>query len=66
MTDRIFAKGRSWEVINDTSSIEFYAFEGGDLHITSDEESGHIQRITFIMTREEATALKEFLIKQGY
>ena len=67
MTDRVFEDARSFEVSDGGRSIEVYVFDEGDVMITVSEESGwDSQRAHFTMTAEEATAMKNFLIKQGY
>jgi hypothetical protein len=67
MTERVFEDTRSFEVSGGGRSVEVYAFEGGDVMITADEDGRwYSQRANFTMTHEEATLLKEFLIKQGY
>jgi hypothetical protein len=74
MTDRIFEDARSFEVSGKGREIEIYAFDAnlarldrGELMVTVIEDAGwDSQRASFTMTREEATAMKNFLIKQGY
>ena len=67
MTDRVFEDARSWEVSGGGRCVEAYVFEAGDVSIEVIEDAGwDSQRASFTMTREEATAMKEFLIKQGY
>jgi len=67
MTDRVFEDARSWEVSGGGRFVEVYMFEAGDVMITANEDAGwDSQRASFTMTREEATLMKEFLIKQGY
>jgi hypothetical protein len=67
MTDRVFENERSFEVSSAGRYVDVYMFEAGDVMITVDEEAGwDSQRASFTMTAEEATLLKEFLIKKGY
>jgi hypothetical protein len=67
MTDRVFQDDRSWEVSGGGRSLEAYVFEAGDVMITATEDaSWDSQRANFTMTAEEATLLKEFLIRKGY
>jgi hypothetical protein len=67
MTDRVFEDDRSFEVSGGGRSVEAYVFAGGDIMITTNEDNGwDSQRASFTMTAEEATAMKNFLIKQGY
>ena len=74
MTDRIFEDARSFEVSGKGREIEVYVFDPnnsdrdqGEVMITVIEEaSWDSQRASFTMTAEEATAMKNFLIAQGY
>ena len=74
MTDRVFEDARSWEVSGGGRSVEVYVFDPetsdrdqGEVMITVDEDNGwDSQRANFTMTAEEATLLKEFLIRKGY
>ncbi len=67
MTDRVFEDDRSLEVSGDGRSVEVYVFAARDVMITVNEDNGwDSQRASFTMTVEEATAIKNFLIKQGY
>jgi hypothetical protein len=67
MTDRVFEDARSWEVSGSGRCVEVYMFEAGDVMITANEDAGwDSQCASFTMTAEEATLMKEFLIKQGY
>ena len=74
MTDRVFEDARSWEVSNKNCDVEVYVFDPetsdrdpGEVMITMIEDAGYdSQRASFTMTAEEATALKEFLIRKGY
>lgn len=74
MTDRVFENANSWEVSGGGREVEVYVFDPrtsghpqGDVMITAREEaSWDSQRASFTMTAEEATALKEFLIRKGY
>lgn len=69
MTDRVFEDARSFEVSGGGRSVEVYVFGGDDddVMITTDEDAGWAgSGASFTMTREEATLLKEFLIRKGY
>lgn len=67
MTDRVFEDDHSFEVSGDGRSVEVYVFDEGDVMIVADEEAGwDSQRAIFTMEPEEATRLKEFLIRKGY
>lgn len=67
MTERVFEDDRSWEVSGGGRCVDVYMFEAGDVMITAMEEAGwDSQRASFTMTAEEATMLKEFLIRKGY
>jgi hypothetical protein len=80
MTDRVFEDDNSFEASESGSggsSVELYVFDRdltgwlgeckSSLMITCREESSYQpQRANFVMTPEEATLMKEFLIKQGY
>ena len=74
MTDRVFEDARSWEVSGGGREVEVYVFDPktsdraqGEVMITAREDAGwDSQRASFTMTAEEATALKEFLIRKGY
>lgn len=67
MTDRVFEDDRCFEITDGGRSVEVYVFEDGDVMITANEEAGwNSQRAIFTMTAEEATRLKEFLIRKGY
>jgi len=67
MTDRVFEDVTSFEVSGGGRCVEAYVFEAGDVIIKVEEEAGwDSQRASFTMTAEEATKLKEFLIRKGY
>ena len=67
MTDRVFEDATSWEVSGGGRLVEAYVFEAGDVKIKVEEDNGwDSQGASFTMTAEEATALKEFLIRKGY
>lgn len=74
MTDRVFEDARSWEVADRGGSVEVYVFDpgisgfnAGEVMITVDQAAGwDSQLANFTMTAEEATRLKEFLIRKGY
>jgi hypothetical protein len=74
VTDRIFENQNSFEVSGGGREVEVYVFDliniargRGEVMITVREEaSWDSQRASFTMTAEEATAMKQFLIAQGY
>ena len=68
MTDRVFQDYTSFEVSNRYANVEFYLFESREVKVNVTEGSGSwdSQNASFNMTAEEATALKEFLIRKGY
>lgn len=67
MTDRVFEDACSFEVSGGGRSVEAYVFEAGDVKVEVMEGAGwDSQRASFTMTAEEATMLKEFLIRKGY
>jgi hypothetical protein len=70
MTDRVFEDDRNFEVSGvGGCSVEVYVFAGKDVMIAANgnEDAGWAsQRANFIITAEEATMLKEFLIRKGY
>lgn len=68
MTDRVFEDQVSFGVSNRYAVAEFYLFENRGVTVNVAEGIGRLDRqnATFSMTAEEATALKEFLIKKGY
>ena len=74
MTGRVFEDARSFEVSDQGSEVEVYVFDietsyrgQGRVMITCREDTGWgAERATFSMNPEEATLMKEFLIKQGY
>ena len=74
MTDRTFEDARSFEVSSKGREVEVYVFDpntsdqdNGEVMITVREDAGYdSQRATFTMTAAEATAMKNFFIKQGY
>lgn len=63
MTDRIFENNTMLEVSDKNDSIEFDVFEGG-IAITG--ENGYENRTLNFLSAQEATRLKEFLIKNGF
>ena len=68
MTDRVFEDQTSFEVSNRYADVEFYLFESREVkvNVTEGSASWDSQYASFIMTAEEATRLKEFLIRKGY
>jgi len=63
MTDRVFEDPIGFTVLSRFGSAELYLFEDRSVQLKVSE--GRDLSI-FSMTAEEATAMKEFLIKQGY
>ena len=64
MTNKTFEDHRSIDFTDHLGrSVEFYMFENGQMHIDAMEGS---ENACCVMTAEDATALKEFLIKRGY
>lgn len=74
MSERVFENDNSFEVSGRGRNVEVYVFEGSSEHITNGsviitvrEENGYeSQNASFTMTAEEATRMKEFLIRKGY
>ena len=74
MTERVFEDDRSLEVSGDGRSVEVYVFDPktsdraqGEVMITATEDAVYdSQRASFTISAEEATRLKEFLIRKGY
>ncbi len=74
MTDRVFEDARSFEVSDQGGEVEVYVFDietsdrgQGKVMITCREDAGwQSQNVNIVITPEEATLMKEFLIKQGY
>ena len=67
MTDRVFEDAIAFEVSAKYSAVEFYLYEDRSVKIDVKEEDGwNSQRAIFNLTAEEATQLKNFLIKSGY
>ena len=67
MTDRVFENERSFEVSQRGDDVEVYVFDDGDVNVTVKIDAGwDSQHASFTMTAEEATMLKEFLIRKGY
>lgn len=68
MTDRVTEYPTSLEVSTRFSNVEFYVYESRDLLVKMEEDifDGTNQYTSFNLTAEEATRLKEFLIKSGY
>jgi archaeosine-15-forming tRNA-guanine transglycosylase len=65
MTDRVFEDERSFEVSGRGRSVEVYVDDNVMIEVI--ENNGwDSQRANFTLTAEEATALKEFLIRKGY
>jgi hypothetical protein len=74
MTDRVFEDARSIDVLGFGHHLEVYILDpktsdrdSREVMITVYEDDGYdSQRASFTMTAEEATRIKDFLIKQGY
>ena len=67
MANKVFEDNRSWEVFDKRGEVELFTFEDGALMVTTREhQRWESQNAHFTMTRQEATAMKEFLIKKGY
>jgi hypothetical protein len=75
MTERVFEDRNGFEVSDRSGDVEFYVMDASfapagrnwELVVTVNEEAGwDSQKAEFRMTREEATRLKEFLIRKGY
>ena len=74
MTGRVFEDARSFEVSDQGSEVEVYVFDietsyrgQGRVMITCREDAGYqSQNVNIVITPEEATLMKLFLIKQGY
>lgn len=64
MSDRVFENSRYWRVSEGRTDVEFYLLEGEVIITIDDCEHGEIDGIS--LTPEEATLLKEFLIRKGY
>jgi hypothetical protein len=63
---RIFQIENYFEVTEKETCIEFEKFDD-KIYVTGKEEAGwESQRTNFVLTREEATALKLFLDQQGF
>jgi hypothetical protein len=67
MTDRVFEDELSFGVAYRSEDVEVYVFDDGNVKIEVTEDAGwDSQRANFTLTAEEATLLKEFLIRKGY
>ena len=67
MNDRVFQDDRSWEVSDRGDYADVCVFDDRKVMIVAYEDAGYnSQRAHFTMTAEEATSLKEFLIRKGY
>lgn len=67
MSNRVFEGENSFEVSNRGCSVDFDVNSDSSLTIRYDEEAGwDSQRTYFSLTEQEATMLKEFLIRKGY
>jgi len=68
MTNRVFEDDRSFEVSDRYRDFEICISNTDNaVEIIATEDAGFdTQYIKFSMTAEEATAMKEFLIKSGY
>jgi len=66
MTTRIFENEDTFEVSSKYETAEF-SVHNGELHVTGEtHDQWESQWTNFVLTREEATALKIFLEKQGF
>lgn len=67
MTDRVFEDERIFGVAYRSEDVEVYVFDDRNVKIEVTEDAGwNSQRANFTLTAEEATLLKEFLIRKGY
>lgn len=67
MGDRVFENARSWELTDLYSTVEVYASDLGKVIITMKaDDDWDSQWASLTITAEEATMLKEFLIRKGY
>ena len=75
MSERVFEDNNSFQIDSRGRDIEVYVFEGdsskhitsGSVIITVKEDADYdSQNASFTMTAEEATRMKEFLIRKGY
>lgn len=67
MANHVFEDARSFEVSSGSSKVEVYVFDDGDVMVGVDEKSvWDSSEVTFTLTAEEATLMKEFLIQKGY
>jgi hypothetical protein len=75
MSDRAFQDANCFEVWDRHGGVEFYVMHSSfapaernwEVVVTISEEDGwNGQKSEFRMTREEATMMKEFLIRKGY
>jgi hypothetical protein len=62
MSDRVFEDETSLNISDRTDSVDFCVAQG---HLRISVEVCSIGEVSFI-TAEEATALKDFLIRKGY
>lgn len=67
MANHVFEDARSFEVCSAHESVEVYVFDDGDVMVGVEEKSvWDSPKVTFTLTAEEATLMKEFLIRKGY
>jgi hypothetical protein len=66
MTTRIFENENTFEVSSKHENVEFARWNDVLHVITCEDYAYNSQRTQFVLTREEATALKIFLEKQGF
>ena len=68
MTDRIFEDQIAFEVLGKYGDMELYLYEDRSVRVKVTEGGGSYdtQHAIFNLTAEEATRMKEFLIKSGY
>lgn len=67
MSNRIYETERTLEISAKGEKIEYEITNDGSITVVSElETSWDCQSINFLLKREEAARLKEFLIKHGY
>jgi hypothetical protein len=68
MTDRIFEDQISFEALGKYGDMELYLYEDRSVRVKVTEGGGgyDTQHAIFNLTAEEATLMKQFLIKSGY
>jgi uncharacterized membrane protein len=69
MSDRVYEDSRIWRVSQGRTDVEVYAFDPkatAKVIISIDSPDTDEDYHSFTLTTEEATLLKEFLIRKGY